>query len=132
MANYNTPWNKDKGDSPEVKQQKRAVYYQRNKDKIIANGQKRYQEKISEIKEYNRWRSIKKKYGITRQQWQVMHDDQLGLCGICEKSKELNVDHCHETGKVRKLICDGCNIAMGVVDNEALLSKCKRYKDEFK
>ena len=56
--------------------------------------------------------------------YQKMHDAQGGLCDICnnpqdkfsnngETQKSLCIDHCHKTNKVRSLLCDKCNQALG-------------------
>lgn len=54
-------------------------------------------------------------YGITDAEYKQMVENQKGLCAICKKppSKILFVDHCHETGKVRGLLCHKCNVGLG-------------------
>jgi hypothetical protein len=43
-----------------------------------------------------------------------MFADQNGCCAICKESgKELVVDHCHESGDVRELLCQDCNSMLG-------------------
>ena len=70
------------------------------------------------------WRSVSlRKYGITLEQYNQMLDAQGGVCAICKKpetakgnhgtARELAVDHCHDTGKVRGLLCSQCNTAIG-------------------
>jgi len=44
--------------------------------------------------------------------------NQRGLCFICGKKNvrnngDLFIDHCHKTGKVRKLLCHNCNVSLG-------------------
>lgn len=58
---------------------------------------------------------IYKKYGITPELYLSMVEEQKGLCLICKQSSEskLNVDHDHETGKVRGLLCGPCNNGLG-------------------
>jgi len=64
--------------------------------------------------QYKYWHKIKQKYGITREDWERIRDEQGGRCALCDrKPKELVVDHCHETGVVRGLVCRGCNVALG-------------------
>lgn len=54
-------------------------------------------------------------------------------CGICgseakNQAKALNVDHCHETGEVRGMLCISCNLALGAFkDDISLLHKAVQY-----
>lgn len=68
--------------------------------------------------------NLRQKYGISLDEYNKMFHEQGGVCNICErperivngKSKKvapLAVDHCHDTGKVRGLLCFSCNIALG-------------------
>lgn len=66
---------------------------------------------------------LKRQYGITVADYNRMFEKQGGVCAICKKpesargnhgtARELAVDHCHDTGKVRGLLCTGCNTAIG-------------------
>src|SRR5690348_3462988 len=92
-------------------------------------------------KEYLRYmeRFYKKKYGITFNDYQEMLEKQKGLCAICrnpntgidkrsKKIKRLNIDHYHNTGKVRGLLCTKCNHGIGLFqDNILLFESCIRY-----
>ena len=42
------------------------------------------------------------------------------ICGISpeEYGKNLSVDHCHDTGKIRGLLCSGCNAALGLLKED--------------
>lgn len=78
-----------------------------------------------------------KKYGITLAQYDQMIVDQNNCCKICDKEfiktssehrNPINVDHCHNTGKVRGLLCSKCNTALGNFnDNEDILLKAIEY-----
>lgn len=63
-------------------------------------------------------RHLKLKYGLTRDQYLDMLSAQGGTCGICRKwpphsrCRNLFVDHCHRTGRVRGLLCNRCNLAL--------------------
>ncbi len=71
--------------------------------------------------------SLKKKYGLTLEQYEQMVSDQGGKCAIClqdpneqyefESHQLLHVDHCHATGRVRALLCNGCNRALGFIND---------------
>lgn len=59
-----------------------------------------------------------KKFGISEKEYQAMLSDQNGLCAICKgppdaRWKMLAVDYCHDTGKVRGLLCMVCNTMLG-------------------
>lgn len=63
-----------------------------------------------------------KKYGLTEESYNQMLEQQINKCGICEKElvrtselhkNPINIDHCHETGKVRGLLCNTCNTGLG-------------------
>lgn len=76
-------------------------------------------------------------YGITAEELEAMRLEQHDLCAICHepetmtyrgRPKTLSVDHCHDTGKVRGLLCAACNFALGKFkDNPALLRSAADY-----
>lgn len=70
-------------------------------------------------------------YGLDLVQYNEMLAAQGGGCAICgsiDKSKALAVDHCHDTGRVRGLLCSTCNTGIGrFSDDPALLIRAARY-----
>lgn len=62
-------------------------------------------------------RHYRRNYGISLAEYDEMLLNQAGGCAICgDKPGEtdvLVVDHCHNTGKVRGLLCSTCNLAIG-------------------
>lgn len=53
---------------------------------------------------------LKKTYNLTEREWERLQDEQQGRCAICRcKPRRLVVDHNHQTGRVRGLLCDRCN-----------------------
>jgi hypothetical protein len=70
-------------------------------------------------------------YGVTVEQYEDMFAKQSGLCAICLKDASrgtLNVDHDHETGRIRGLLCGHCNRGLGLLrDDPELLEEAARY-----
>jgi hypothetical protein len=62
---------------------------------------------------------LKRRYGLTAEQVDEMCEQQGGVCLICLSSPAVHVDHDHETGLVRGLLCFSCNGALGQFDDEA-------------
>lgn len=61
-------------------------------------------------------RNIKKNYGITGREFFALLEDQMGYCVICEdpiNEKTAVIDHCHDSKKVRTLLCTHCNLGIG-------------------
>lgn len=59
-------------------------------------------------------------HGITVDAYQEMFARQRGCCAICDQpqgKRRLSVDHDHETGKTRGLLCHRCNVALGFLEN---------------
>jgi len=62
-------------------------------------------------------------YGITSADYNRMFEEQEGCCFFCKRHKteikhKLNIDHCHQTGIVRWLLCNQCNQALGLVKED--------------
>lgn len=86
-----------------------------------------------------------KKYGLTHDTYMDMYEAQDGVCYICKEKQEpirwkgkdarqyLCVDHDHETGSVRKLLCNRCNFVVGAMEKTpALFEKYVDYVHEHK
>ena len=104
-------------------------YRNKNKNKIKAIKRKEY------IKNKDKYisRELYKKYKITLNEYNEMLEKQGNRCFICnvhkdDCSKGLAVDHNHNTGKIRKLLCRQCNSILGYSkENIEILSKCIDY-----
>jgi hypothetical protein len=81
------------------------------------------------------WR-MKTLYGIDLNEYNRMYAEQEGVCAICEQheaieGRALTVDHCHETGTVRGLLCFNCNTSIGKLgDNIEGLKKALKYLED--
>jgi Recombination endonuclease VII len=56
---------------------------------------------------------LKRQYGITEPERDVLIASRGGVCCICLAAAPAHVDHCHETGRVRGVLCFSCNAALG-------------------
>ena len=65
---------------------------------------------------------LKRKFGITPEDYERRLAQQGGGCAVCGRApkpgKSLHVDHDHETGYVRGLLCFKCNAALGQLDDD--------------
>lgn len=67
-----------------------------------------------------------KRYGITLAQWEALYAAQGEKCAVCRKGEgeksqryaNLAVDHCHSSGRVRGLLCNACNRALGFFNDD--------------
>lgn len=59
-----------------------------------------------------------RRYGVTNEQFQIMMQTQNGACALCQKPFQRTpcIDHDHENGRVRGLLCYGCNIGLGHIE----------------
>jgi hypothetical protein len=63
-----------------------------------------------------------KKYGLSRfDYWRLLakQNNRCAICGELQNGRALHLDHCHTSNKVRALICHGCNIAIGMIKEDA-------------
>lgn len=80
-----------------------------------------------------RVKSLLSKYGLSIQQYNELFFSQNGCCAICKTDqknlqKRLFVDHCHDSGKVRGLLCSKCNHAIGLLnDNSSIIKNAMEY-----
>jgi len=114
---------------------KRLEWKDKNKDKLSEYFQKHYSNnpELKDIKVQRTRKNRFKNYQITEEEYNKLFENQSGKCLGCnihqnDLSKKLCVDHCHETGKIRGLLCTPCNLAIGLVkDNVDVLKNLIIY-----
>jgi hypothetical protein len=79
--------------------------------------QKKNPEKVKDV-------VLKRRYGISLEEYRQRLEAQRRCCPICLKHEsvlnvKMSVDHCHKTGKVRGLLCNPCNTALGFIKEDA-------------
>ena len=65
----------------------------------------------------HKWRERARRYGIGKPQWEAMLEKQNGQCALCERNPEV-IDHCHDSGRIRGLLCNKCNGNIKFLDME--------------
>lgn len=116
------------------KNKERIAEYQRsyraaNKESLGAKAQA-YRDSN---KEARRDYDLQRAYGLTAAQYDALMDCQGGKCAMCGVAAaggkgRLHVDHCHDKGHVRGLLCHGCNTGIGLLKHDvSLLSSAITY-----
>lgn len=76
---------------------------------------------------------LSRRYGISAEEADLMLVDQGGLCAICAKAPAAHVDHDHDSGAVRSLLCFNCNGGLGQFkDDPVLLRVAARYVESHR
>lgn len=120
-------------------------WYQKNKDRIRESKRKakkkyrktalgraanrRYMKKPQRRK-YIWERNLKLRYKMTPKEYDEMAEKQDNSCLICNRETlgKLHIDHDHNTGKVRGLLCGSCNRGLGMFgDDPEILSRAIKY-----
>jgi hypothetical protein len=103
--NCTNQWGREYNNTPNGKKRKEG-YYQKNKERYLDQ-------------------KLKRRFGISFEQYKKILESQKGKCSICgktpdENKKMLAVDHNHSTGKNRGLLCNSCNICIGFIEKNKL------------
>ena len=102
-----------------------------------------YEENIDRLRKAGIASNRRRTYGVSGEQYEHMLKLQNYVCALCKEPetaryvdgriKSLAVDHCHASGKVRKLLCQLCNTGLGnFKDDVELLKEAIKYLEENK
>jgi hypothetical protein len=97
------------------------------------------QESVSKARRA-RDRYLRKMFGLSLSKFEAMVNKQNGVCSICgqppkkkRNSHTLCVDHDHETGEVRGIVCDPCNRGLACFrDDPRIMRSAARYMEEYR
>ena len=73
-------------------------------------------------------------YGLSPDEVKEMYTNQNGCCDICEvpiSLSKIQIDHNHDTGRLRGLLCQSCNIKIVGMDDRVFLQKALDYLEEY-
>ena len=102
-------------------------------EKWIKNHPEKYAAMIkkyrAEHKEDMRGFHLRRTYNISLEEYNQIFAEQNGKCAICGKHQSeikisLYVDHCHNTGRIRGLLCPSCNFGLGYFQDDIENLKC--------
>jgi len=116
------------------KQLRDAEYYSENRGKYQKQQADYYRAHKDSKALSIRSSQLKAKYGMSIEEYDVLLRAQNGRCKICRTGdvRMLSVDHCHDTGTIRGLLCLKCNSGLGMFnDDPALLRKATQYLVDF-
>lgn len=117
-------------------------WYQRNRERAKQKYRDWREENIDKVRAYRKQNRAKhyrqevmRKYGVDEGWFDAQLKKQGNRCECCnrkfawgDKQKTPHVDHCHESGKVRGILCNRCNFVLGLSnDDQDLLSTLAEY-----
>jgi hypothetical protein len=106
----------------EAKRRAAKKYRANNKDKVRQANKNWKEKNPAQHKKLVRRHRLKKRYGLTEQQFDELLKNCDGKCKGCRRmfSDKLkpHVDHDHKTGRVRGLLCFSCNTILGLAKDD--------------
>jgi len=118
--------------NPDVAKARVKRWQQANAERV--NEYHRHRRLEPAVKRAERAGHLKRKYGITIDQYEALLEAQGGGCAICGRPPRsdisLHVDHDHKTGRIRGILCFSCNNALADFgEDHAVLAKAIAYLD---
>ena len=120
-ACYQKQWERGADRWPKEIERKRQ-YREMNRDSVNAKSRSRRANNRGKGRDY--W--LRSNYGLTLEEYNILHDAQGGLCVVCyrpetrrgrdNKTLPLVVDHSHTSNRFRGLLCHACNVSLGLLD----------------
>lgn len=117
----------------------RKAYCKKNKARVLKLAKAHRLKNRVKIKEQLRNGDLKRHYNINLEDYDKLLKEQNCRCAICgitpkeQNNKDLAVDHCHKTKKIRGLLCSKCNFLIGHADeNIEILQSAINYLERSK
>lgn len=130
-------------DTEQEKARRRELYRIKYETNPVFRETKRERSRLYRLRYPDKHKStiLKTIYHITLSEYQSLLAEQGGCCAICGRHEsEINskrmlcVDHDHQTGQVRGIVCQICNMGLGAYENKKELFEAylKRAEDRVK
>ena len=128
-------------------QVRQKAWYARNKHKVIARANawrkanptafkdavRKYRKKHPEMQREGLWR--RRGVEFTQEEYLKLVEEQQGLCKICSRppqgKRRLALDHDHQTGRVRGLLCTRCNLALPLLEDYLTKPSVREAADKY-
>lgn len=94
-----------------------AANYKKHAERRKAYQKEWYRNNPEKALAHNR----KAKYGLTQEMFDAIVAEQGGRCAGCGTKNPTHVDHCHDLGHVRMILCRACNLGLGFFKNSAVI-----------
>jgi hypothetical protein len=105
-----------------------GAYRRRCKACRKVDDRKRWFADVERNRARNRVALIRRRYGLTTEEHEALFQQHGNRCAVCGSPDDLHVDHCHVSGKIRGILCGGCNRAIGgLQDDPSLLLRAAAY-----
>lgn len=118
--------------NPEKERERKRKYREANSEKIQERSHNWYEANSEKVRN----RNLRKKYGLDLEDFNTWLEAQGHACRICgtrNRGKAFHVDHCHETKRLRGILCTKCNTMLGQAqDNPAILRAAALYLERTK
>lgn len=111
------------------------IYVETNRKKLNKYVKIRYRKNgMESAREYG----LQKRYGISIFDYEALLKEQNNRCALCQKhssefSRRFDTDHCHDSQKIRGLLCVACNRGLGLLkDDPEVLKRAIAYLEKYK
>jgi hypothetical protein len=104
--------------------QVKNAYWQKNKERLSTYHSSHYEANKKRIAARHRNEALLRQYGITNAEYEQQLERQRGLCPLCGVEAKNHgdrrgaIDHCHETGVVRGILCGPCNVGLQRIERD--------------
>lgn len=116
---------------PETKNRERERQRECRKDPAFRARAAEAAKKCRSRPEWKEWKTNydrERRHGMSPEAFCALAESQGRKCLICKRERQLHVDHCHETNRIRGLLCNQCNVGLGSFrDSPSLLRAAAGY-----